>query len=701
MGKIRALVRVLVVDDEAIINAALGAQITRLGYALAGNAYNAPEALEQVCRLRPTVVLMDVRMTDPASGSDDPLAGLKAARQIQEICPTPIVLLTAYEAPELTGQLASAGVGAYLLKPAQDADLERSITIAVARFEDMQALRRVNSSLQRVNQDLIETNDRLRQEIVEHLLSRRELEALRADLENQVQRRTAELAAAYADLRHAHQQQSAIFNTVPDMVWIKDVNGYYLAANRPYAETYGMEPEQMVGKHERDINPLDLADMYIAIDQDVMESQRMARYEAMPQISSNGALWVEIIKVPIIEDDGSVSGTVGVARDISLRKQAELILHRSQAELEKLVQQRTIDLEKANQDLKAEISERRRAEQAERRQRSLAEALRDTAAMINSTLNLDEVMDHILKSVGRVAPHDAANLMLVEGREARFARAVGYPPNHHWLEMTFSVDELPNLNKMAIMLKPLVIPVTRGSPDWIMLSEKDPVHSYAGAPIHIKGKLIGFLNLDSATPGFFSQEVAANLQTFADQAAIAIENARLYSQLQQLAVTDPLTGLHNRRGLEKFGTQVVEIALRYNRPLSVIFFDIDHFKTFNDTYSHAVGDQVLQEVARRTRVCSRDTDVVARYGGEEFVILMPETGLEGAAALAQRLCQMISNNPVQTDAGPLSITVSVGVFQPNREVYHLNSLVEAADLAMYQAKKQGRNRIFVRTLHVS
>jgi two-component system sensor histidine kinase/response regulator len=147
-------IRVLVVDDEAVANKLVQRQLVNLGYVVAGSASDGPEAVALTCRLRPAVVLMDLQLPDPQTGQDDRLAGLQAAQAIQEKCPTPVILLTAYESSELIQRASTAGVGAYLIKPVRNNDLGRAITIALARFGDLMELRRLNADLQARNEEL-------------------------------------------------------------------------------------------------------------------------------------------------------------------------------------------------------------------------------------------------------------------------------------------------------------------------------------------------------------------------------------------------------------------------------------------------------------------------------------------------------------------------------------------------------------------
>ena len=180
---------------------------------------------------------------------------------------------------------------------------------------------------------------------------------------------------------------------------------------------------------------------------------------------------------------------------------------------------------------------------------------------------------------------------------------------------------------------------------------------------------------------------------FASQIAVAFENARLLEKIQQIAITDELTGLYNRRGLFEIGRLEIERTRRYNQPLSAIVMDIDHFKRVNDRYSHAVGDQVLRSFAQCIHENTRELDVVGRIGGEEFVLLLPGSNHLSAHKTAARLQKLIAENVTQTGFGEIRITMSQGVAELDASMIDLNDLVQAADRALYQAKETGRNRV--------
>lgn len=165
--------------------------------------------------------------------------------------------------------------------------------------------------------------------------------------------------------------------------------------------------------------------------------------------------------------------------------------------------------------------------------------------------------------------------------------------------------------------------------------------------------------------------------------------------LRQMAMTDALTGLSNRGVFDTELVREFERCRRYNRQCCLILFDLDHFKRINDTWGHPVGDRVLRRVAVLLRASLRETDTVARYGGEEFAIVLPETSVEGAWLLAERLRCDIATLEVDTGAGHVQVTASFGVVMIDPSHADALEMLAAADRALYRAKDRGRNRTSV------
>ena len=182
----------------------------------------------------------------------------------------------------------------------------------------------------------------------------------------------------------------------------------------------------------------------------------------------------------------------------------------------------------------------------------------------------------------------------------------------------------------------------------------------------------------------------------ANQAAMALENARLYEQSRTLSYTDELTSLANRRYFFEVMKREIAQAIRFNSPLSLVMIDIDYFKNFNDSHGHLIGDRILKIISELLCEHTRDTDVVARYGGEEFIVLMPHTDLDGALKLSEKIRKLIScesfENLEQSQPGKC-LTLSFGVTQfVSTDQEDNQQFINRADRALYQAKRNGRNR---------
>ncbi|MEE8356106.1 MAG: GAF domain-containing protein, partial [Anaerolineales bacterium] len=493
-----------------------------------------------------------------------------------------------------------------------------------------------------------------------------------------------------------------------------------------------------------------------------------------------------------------------------------------------------------------------RTYEAEREHRKLAQALQHTGRVIQSSLDLEVVMDHILAQIATVIQYHSANLMLVKDGQAQVVRLQDYQnlPEEYLDELfyaPFNVSKFSTLEMMIESKNPLIIPDTTSDPIWVKTPTTEKIQSWAGAPILDGDQVIGFLSLNNQNRHYYQPEHAETLTSFASQASIALKHARLFQQSQQnarelraiheatstlvttlilddlpskilagavkaipatelgalflvdeennllirkakygkgpsfeeqysldaaeflpvkvflenkpdlyedqddnlqaiisvplptqtgvlgviilaghepgiftkndltiltniaattasairnaqlhkeiedLAITDPLTNIFNRRGLEQWGQYEIDRAKRFDSPLSAIFFDLDHFKEVNDTYGHEIGDQALQQVVSCSQEVIRKIDIFARIGGEEFIIILPETTLPVAVKIAERIRKNVAKSIFNANSQQIKMTISLGVSELSEEINDLVPLINAADHLMYQAKQSGRN----------
>jgi diguanylate cyclase (GGDEF)-like protein len=210
-------------------------------------------------------------------------------------------------------------------------------------------------------------------------------------------------------------------------------------------------------------------------------------------------------------------------------------------------------------------------------------------------------------------------------------------------------------------------------------------------PISYQNNVIGVLVVeDDTTFRSWEDEEVLMVKTASDQLSVAISHARLFRQVQNQAITDALTGLHNHRYFQQCLERETELADRNKDQVSLILLDLDHLKRVNDTYGHRSGDAVLCHVAAMMKSVVRKIDVCARYGGEEFAVLLPQCPSESAVEVAKRLGYSIASKPVPIVG---QVTASIGVATYPSDARNKDELIEIADRAMYLAKSAGRNCI--------
>jgi diguanylate cyclase (GGDEF)-like protein len=218
--------------------------------------------------------------------------------------------------------------------------------------------------------------------------------------------------------------------------------------------------------------------------------------------------------------------------------------------------------------------------------------------------------------------------------------------------------------------------------------------SYACFPVVTGGAVLGWVHLSSLEKNYFIDERCFMMESYISTIAPAINSIRLLNAHRQMSVLDPLTGLYNRRFLEEILERQIAIADRFKQHLSVIMVDIDHFKNFNDSHGHAFGDNALKIISKVISMSVRDSDTVARYGGEEFIIVLPNTEINAAYLLAEKLRNAVEQCTLTNDNGNAEkITISLGVSSYPSLAYSKKELIDAADSALYQSKAKGRNMV--------
>jgi eukaryotic-like serine/threonine-protein kinase len=310
---------------------------------------------------------------------------------------------------------------------------------------------------------------------------------------------------------------------------------------------------------------------------------------------------------------------------------------------------------------------------AARLERDLAETLRTAMEHLSATLDPADVLDRLRGTVVGALHADRSGLAVLDDGKVLVDTAV--------------IDPDPVLASMLAS----AAPVGSGPPPEVFADLAGA--AWLAVPLRSRDAPVGLVFVSADQPGAFTGAQRQLAAVLAGQGMIAYENARLFKEVERLALTDGLTGLLNRRHFFQLADRELAVARRRRSTLTALMLDVDHFKQVNDRYGHPVGDQVIVAVARRLAAATRKTDLLGRYGGEEFVILLPDTAADGARILAERVRAGLADHPVDTDAGPLRVTASIGLADGVPDDTEPGTLLARADEALYRAKQAGRNRV--------
>ncbi len=325
---------------------------------------------------------------------------------------------------------------------------------------------------------------------------------------------------------------------------------------------------------------------------------------------------------------------------------------------------------------------------------------------ISAKRRAHDILFVFVEHISKVVKSDRCSIVRIWGGDP-LGHVMASHEDASVVDRTIELFKYPELHESMTTQKKIVVNDARNESNTETFAtelRKANINSLVVIPIVLFDQHVGSLLLRAArVEGNFSPREISFFEIVAEAASNALERAQLFESIQvanerleRLAITDGLTGLYNHRHFRENLQQEFERASRYKLPLSCLIFDVDNFKTLNDTYGHLVGDKVLKEIATRTLKCVRKSDLVARYGGEEFVVIMPQTGPDGAAVEAERIRAIIDDTPFPEvpDEHPVSVSGGVSVLD-HENMLNAEDLLRAADQALYEAKRSGKNRVVV------
>ncbi len=479
---------------------------------------------------------------------------------------------------------------------------------------------------------------------------------------------------------------------IPQIVWTSLPDGHLDYCNRHFFETTGIpEGGDLWLKWEQALHPDDLP-----LTKDLWDRARRGgdvfELDCRLRTADGGFRWYLVRATPVRDGAGMILKWYGSCTDIEDQK------YQQQA-LEQQIQKRTEELAEANLRLQSEVIERDRArkaldEQSDRMVRDLATRteratlLAKMGELLQSCMSKDEVFAAAIGFAPKIFPNSrGAVALLNSGRD--LAEITG-----SWLDCVLPVPAFEPAACWALRT---------GNPHLVMARDntsrcahaRDVDHTYLCVPILAQGETLGILHFQATdeVPTLADSELSLKT-TFAAQVGLSVANIRLREALRAQSIKDPLTGLYNRRYLSEMLEREIRRAVRSELPLSLLMLDLDHFKSFNDTYGHDAGDTVLRETANFLIKSVRVEDIVCRVGGEEFIVILPTADLGTAHARGERIRTKLREMTVMHQGRSLGmITISVGVATLPLHGTTQKELQDAADAALYRAKQGGRDRV--------
>ena len=487
---------------------------------------------------------------------------------------------------------------------------------------------------------------------------------------------------------------------IPQIVWIADSNGRTSFINKRWYEMTGTQESAGLGTGWMEsVHPDDRVPCQEKWEKCIRSGETF-EIEYRLHHATHGYRWYLDRAVPLRDDQGVILQWFGTCTDIEEQKHYQQIL-------EQQIKERTEELADTNTRLQQEMWEKDLARRTlDEHNEEMMQALKERSHRATLLAKMGEL------------------LQSCHTREEVFTAALGFAPkifpSRRGAVALFNPSH--NLVEVAGQWHDCQLPVTSFEPESCWALRTGHPHlvlvgdgtarcghaagvesAYLCVPILAQGEALGILHIQATDedPNLGEAEMSFKT-TFAAQVGLSVANIRLREALRTQSTKDPLTGLYNRRYLQEMLDREIRRAIRSEQALGVLMLDLDHFKNFNDTYGHEAGDAVLRETASFLVRSIRAEDFVCRYGGEEFVVILPTADLRAAEARAQRIRTKLRDLVIMHDGRSLGlITVSIGVAALPNHGTNERDLLQAADAALYRAKREGRDRVAVADSTVS
>jgi diguanylate cyclase (GGDEF)-like protein/PAS domain S-box-containing protein len=479
-----------------------------------------------------------------------------------------------------------------------------------------------------------------------------------------------ELQETMQRLEHSKNMLQLIIESVPARVFWKDSDLRYIGCNTLFARDAGFShPQQLLGKDDFSMGWKEQADLYRTDDRQVIESRRAKINIPEPQTTPTGAtIWLNTSKVPLQMPNGEVFGILGVYEDITERRQWEEAIQTTNDKLHALV---------------AQVEERNRT----------MTLTNEMADMLQACQASEEAYKSIEHFMPRLFPGDAGALYMLNNSRNLFETVASWGQDPLAVSV-FAPDECWSVRRGQLHK----VENPREALRCHHVAEAVP-GGYLCVPLIAQGETLGMFHLRPGPPPEAQTPALAAIKdqlalTVAEDLALALANLRLRETLRNQAIRDPLTGLFNRRYLEETMERELNRVNRMGLPLGVIMMDLDHFKQYNDAFGHSAGDELLSALGMLLKSHIRGEDIACRYGGEEFLLVLSGASISIALERAESLRLTVKEMHKRYQGlKPTTLSLGVAVFPDHGDTGL--QLIQAADAALYRAKKAGRDRVMI------
>lgn len=483
----------------------------------------------------------------------------------------------------------------------------------------------------------------------------------------------------------------SLAEAIPQIVWTAVPEGAVDYCNRRWYETTGFSEAESMGSGWSNALHPDDRPVALQVWENALRTSEPDEVEYRLRTVAGDYRWHLVRAAPMRDSSGVIMKWFGSCTDIDDQM-------RHQQVLEEQIKQHTAALMQANTRLSSEMHERSIAQQElnEQNARIVEEltrrsnrktALIKLAELLHSCVSVIDAFPVIAGMAPKIFPELRGALLLFNSARDML------DPAAIWTDCVLPAHGFRAQDCWALRTGRMHA-VAGGDHTADCLHATSSLRSYCCLPLLSNGEATGVLHFQMIEAGELPESVLLLANMFAEQVNLSLANIRLREALRVQSIRDPLTGLYNRRYLEESLERETRRAVRSEQGLGVLMLDLDHFKNFNDTYGHDAGDTVLRETAAFLLKSVRAEDFVCRFGGEEFIIILPAADLKASQARAERIRSKLRELPVLHQGKPLPmITVSVGVAGLPLHGTSPKGLIEAADAALYRAKREGRDRV--------